>query len=43
MGEIQLFNPRIKKWVLMDDGTGRVKDYRKEKYENIPVYGEDIQ
>jgi hypothetical protein len=39
--KIQTYNPSIKKWILINEATGRVIDYRKEKFEGVKVY-EDI-
>lgn len=36
--KVQTYNPSLHKWILLNGDTGRVLDYRKEKFEGVDVY-----
>ncbi len=37
--KVQLFNPRSKRWCLVDTKVGSILSYRKHPYKNVPIKG----
>ena len=43
MKKIQIFNPKLKRYVLLDDETGKIISIKsnKEPYKNIPIWNQE--